>query len=112
MHRFSGSTGFAVGGGVLTPHLVLAIFLVAQAYDGLFTYVVVDAYGVIAEGNLLLATWIDLVGAGPAILGAKLMAAACGVLLHCLGVQRALLGLTVFYAVAAIAPWLVVLQHI
>ena len=40
------------------------------------------------------------------------MAAGCGVLLHCLGVQRALLGLTVFYAIAAIAPWLVVLRHI
>ena len=112
MQRFSDSTGFAVHGGVLTPHLVLAIFLVAQAYDGLFTYVVVEAYGVVAEGNMLLATWIELVGVGPAILGAKLMAAACGVLLHVLGVQRALLGLTVFYAIAAIAPWLVVLHHI
>ena len=52
---------------------------------------------------MLLATWIELVGAGPAIFGAKLMAASCGVVLHCLGVQRALLGLTVFYAIAAIA---------
>ena len=103
MQRLSGSTSFAVQGGVLTPHLVLAIFLVAQAYDGLFTYVVVEAYGVFAEGNMLLATWIELVGAGPAIFGAKLMAASCGVVLHCLGVQRALLGLTVFYAIAAIA---------
>jgi hypothetical protein len=95
---------------VPTPHLVLAIFLVTQVFDGLFTYVAVDAYGVIAEGNLLLATWIELVGAGPAILGAKLLAAGCGVVLYSLGVRRALLGLTVFYLVAAIAPWLVVLR--
>jgi hypothetical protein len=97
---------------VLTSQLVLAIFLVAQAYDGLFTYVAVQTYGVMAEGNLLLATWIDLVGAGPAIFGAKLLAASCGVLLYCLGVRRALLGLTIFYALGAIAPWLIVLHHV
>ena len=97
---------------MLTSQLVLAIFLVAQAYDGLFTYVAVQAYGVMAEGNMLLATWIDLVGAGPAIFGAKLLAASCGVLLYCLGVRRALLGLTIFYGLGAIAPWLVVLHRL
>lgn len=95
----------------MTSHLVLAFFLIAQAYDGLFTYVVVQAHGVIAEGNLLLATWIDLVGAGPAIVGAKVLAASCGILLYCLGVRRTLVALTVFYAVAAIGPWLVVLSR-
>jgi hypothetical protein len=97
--------------GVVTPHLILAMFLVAQAFDGLFTYVAVQAYGVVAEGNVILATWIDLVGVGPAIIGAKLLAGSCGVLLYCLGVRRALLGLTLFYVVAAIVPWLVVLHH-
>jgi hypothetical protein len=97
---------------VLTSQLVLAIFLIAQAYDGLFTYIAVQGYGVVAEGNMLLATWIDLVGAGPAIFGAKLLAASCGVLLYYLGVRRALLGLTILYAVGAIAPWLVVLHRI
>lgn len=97
---------------MLTSQLVLAIFLIAQAYDGLFTYVAVRAYGVVAEGNILLATWIELVGPGPAIFGAKLLAGSCGVLLYCLGVRRALLGLTIFYAVGAIAPWLFVLHHL
>jgi hypothetical protein len=96
--------------GVVTPHLVLAMFLIAQVFDGLFTYAAVHAYGVVAEGNMLLATWMHLVGPGPAILGAKLLAAGCGVLLYCLGVRRALVGLTMFYAVAAIVPWLVVLR--
>jgi hypothetical protein len=96
---------------VVTSQLILAIFLVAQAYDGLFTYVAVQAYGVMAEGNVLLATWIQLVGPGPAIVGAKVLAAGCGILLYVLGVRRALLALTVFYAVCAIAPWLIVLHR-
>lgn len=105
------STGFAVTAPVVTPHLILAMFFVAQAFDGLFTYVAVQAYGVMAEGNVLLATWISLVGLGPALVGAKVLACGCGLLLYCLGLQRALLGLTLFYATAAIVPWLVVLRH-
>jgi hypothetical protein len=105
------STGFAARAFVVTPHLILAMFFVAQAFDGLFTYVAVQAYGVVAEGNVILATWIDLVGLGPALIGAKLLACGCGLLLYCLGLRRALLGLTVFYAAAAIVPWLVVLHH-
>ena len=94
-----------------TTRLILPIFLIAQACDGLFTYAAVQAYGLMAEGNLLLETWMALVGAGPAIVGAKVVAASCGVLLYWLGIHRVLLGLTVFYGVAAIGPWLVVLQH-
>lgn len=92
----------------MTSQLVLAIFLVAQAYDGIFTYVAVHAHGIVAEGNVLLATWMTLVGAGPAIFGAKLLAASCGVLLYCLGVRRALIVLTLFYVAAAIGPWMVI----
>ena len=97
---------------VLTSQLVLAIFLVAQAYDGIFTYVAVQAYGIVAEGNVLLATWIDLIGAGPAIFGAKLLAAACGILLYRLGVRRALIGLTAFYVIAAIMPWVTIYRQL
>ncbi len=96
-----------------TPHrLLLLVFLVAQVCDGLFTYVAVDAFGVIAEGNQLLAMWIGVVGAGPAIAGAKLMAAGCGVLLYYLGVHRALFALTLLYGCVAIGPWLVTLHRI
>jgi hypothetical protein len=97
---------------VATSQLVLAIFLLAQACDGLFTYVAVQAFGLVAEGNMLLATWMSVVGPGPAILGAKLLAASCGVLLYSLGIRRTLLALTVFYGLAAIAPWLLVLHQI
>jgi hypothetical protein len=90
--------------------LVLALFLVAQAFDGVFTYVMVRAEGIAAEGNALLATWMTIVGPAPALLGAKTLAAACGILLYALGVHRALGWLTVFYAAVAIVPWLVVLR--
>ena len=44
----------------------------------------------------------------PALLGAKLMAAGCGVVLYLTGVHRILAGLTAFYGVAAIGPWLAI----
>ena len=106
------STELALQGGVVTPRLLLALFLVAQACDGLFTYVAVQAFGHVAEGNVLLETWMRLVGPEPAIVGAKILAVGCGLFLHCLGLHRVLLGLTLFYGVAAIGPWLVTLQRI
>lgn len=88
--------------------LTLILFLAAQGWDGIFTYVAVDAYGPGAEGNMLVATWIGLIGPAPALLAAKLGAAACGVLLYVLGIHRALAGLTLLYALAAIAPWMLI----
>ena len=88
--------------------LTLVLFLAAQGWDGIFTYVAVCAHGLGAEGNLLVATWMGLVGPAPALLGAKLGAAACGILLYVLGVHRALAALTTLYAVGAIAPWMLI----
>ena len=90
--------------------LVFAVFLVFQAADGLITYGAVSIYGGIAEGNPLLRTWIDLVGAGPALFGAKLLASGCGAILYALGVTRILLALTVLYLVVALIPWLQLLS--
>ena len=87
--------------------LALLLFLAAQICDGIFTLVAVENQGLAAEGNVLLATWMGLVGAAPALLGAKLLAGACGVLLYRLGVHRVLAGLTIFYGVFAISPWLI-----
>ena len=86
--------------------LVLLLFLTAQACDGIFTYIAVDAYGVAAEGNVLLATWMLLVGPTPALIGAKLLATLCGILLYVRGVHRTLALLTLFYAIGAVAPWM------
>ena len=86
--------------------IVLLLFLAAQILDGVFTWVAVDSHGVAAEGNSILATWMLLAGPAPTLLAAKLVAAAGGVLLYARGVHGILAGLTVFYAVGAIGPWL------
>jgi hypothetical protein len=86
--------------------LVLLLFLTVQACDGIFTYVAVGTYGVAAEGNLLLATWMVLVGPTPALVGAKLLAMLCGVLLYIRGIHRTLAILTALYAIGAVGPWM------
>ena len=91
--------------------LVLLLFLVAQGWDGVFTYIAVGAQGPMAEGNVLLATWMALIGPTPALLAAKLGASSCGVILYTFGVHRILASLTALYFVGAIGPWLVVLHY-
>jgi hypothetical protein len=93
---------------MVTRRLMLVLFLVAQGWDGIFTYVAVGAHGLGAEGNLVVATWMGLVGPAPALLGAKFVAASCGVVLYVLGVHRALTALTVLYALGAIGPWMLI----
>jgi uncharacterized membrane protein len=93
--------------GVSIPRLTLALFLLAQALDGIFTYVAVSALGTHVEANSLLATWMHLVGPAPALVGAKMAASLCGLLLYFRGIHRGLLVLTIFYVVAAIGPWLI-----
>jgi hypothetical protein len=87
--------------------LVLLLFLVAQFWDGIFTWVAVDAHGLTAEGNTILATWMAVVGPTATLLAAKMGAAAAGVLLYARGVHAILAGLTLLYAVGAIGPWLI-----
>jgi hypothetical protein len=88
------------------PRLVLLLFLIAQFWDGIFTWVAVEAHGLTAEGNTILATWMAVVGPTTTLLAAKLGAAAAGVLLYLHGVHAVLAGLTLLYAVGAIGPWL------
>jgi hypothetical protein len=88
--------------------LVLLLFLVAQVCDGVFTYMAVTAVGLSAEGNMLLATWMALVGPAPTLLVAKLVAAGAGVLVYYRGLHMVLAGLTAFYAAVAVGPWLFV----
>jgi hypothetical protein len=97
---------------MVPSRLVLLLFLVAQGFDGLFTYTAVHAYGLHAEGNVLIATWMALVGPAVALFGAKTVAGACGVLLYFHDAHRTLTVLTALYIVGAIGPWMVVfLQH-
>jgi Domain of unknown function (DUF5658) len=91
---------------MVTPRLVVAMFLIAQLCDGVFTYVAVQQFGRLAEGNPLLATWFALVGPQSAIIGAKVMASGCGVLLYSVRCHRVLGLLTLFYGAVAVGPWL------
>jgi hypothetical protein len=90
----------------MKPRLWLAIFIVLQMVDGVLTYAAVDRFGASAEGNPIIATWIVITGALPALVGAKLLACACGGVLYAAGVHRVLAGLTALYLFAAVVPWL------
>ena len=95
-----------------TPRLILLLFLVAQLVDGILTYMAVGVLGVVEEGNLLLATAMQITGAGPALFGAKTLAASCGILLYARGFYLVLGALTGLYMIGAITPWLLVFHSL
>lgn len=90
----------------MKPRVVLLVFIVLQAADGLLTYAAVEQFGPAAEGNPILATWISITGSGPALFGAKAVAVACGMVLYVTGVHHVLAGLLAFHLFAAVMPWL------
>ena len=96
----------------MRPRLWFAIFVLLQIADGVLTYAAVSQFGSAAEGNPIVATWIVLTGAAPALVGAKLMACACGAVLYVAGVHRILAGLSAFYLVAAVGPWLQIMSQL
>jgi hypothetical protein len=96
----------------LPPRLILLVFLLLQAFDGLLTYVAVAVLGVVGEGNVLLASAMHLAGAGPALFAAKTLAALCGLILYVRGFHGILGVLTGLYLVAAIGPWLMVFHSL
>ncbi len=83
----------------------IVLFLVAQAADGAFTYIGVRMLGLGIEANPLILTLMVTIGAAPALLGAKVLAAVCGISLHLLGVHRIVAFLTALYMAGAVAPW-------
>jgi len=88
--------------------LILLLFVTAQAFDGVFTYVAVSAVGTHAESNQVLVFWMALIGTGPALVLAKTVAVAAGAFVYHRGLYGLLAGLTVLYAAAAIGPWMYV----
>jgi uncharacterized membrane protein len=89
--------------------IVVVVFLVSQACDGVLTYVGVSVYGVGIEGNPLLAWLMTAVGEGPALATAKGVAGAFGIALHLMAVHRVLAALSVCYLAVAIVPWITIL---
>jgi hypothetical protein len=95
-------------GVIAGTRLVLLLFVVLQGFDGVFTYVAVNALGIGVEGNRLLASVMASLGPLPALVVAKSVAAAAGLLLYAHGWHATLATVTAFYALAAIGPWLLV----
>jgi uncharacterized membrane protein len=89
--------------------LVLVLFLLAQCFDGVFTYVGVSVYGLAVEANPLIAALMANFGHGVALAGAKGVAALLGICLHVRQVHGAVAMLAFFYAGVAILPWMAIL---
>lgn len=89
--------------------LALIAFLVAQALDGVLTYVGVSAYGLRMEGNPVIASLMAVMGHGAGLATAKLTAGGFGIVLHLSAVHKAVAVLAVFYAAVAVVPWIAVL---
>jgi len=89
--------------------VVVVAFLIAQACDGVLTYVGVRMYGIGMEGNPLIAWLMETMGHGTGLATAKGVAVAFGIALHLSSVHRVLAALAVLYVAAAIVPWVSIL---
>ena len=89
--------------------LALLVFLLAQALDGVLTYIGVSTYGLRMEGNPLIGWLMTAIGQGPALAAAKLTAGFFGVALHFSSVHKVVAVLAAFYLIVAVVPWFAVL---
>lgn len=89
--------------------IALLAFLLAQALDGVLTYVGVNTYGPRIEGNPIVGWLMATFGDGLGLAAAKVTAGGFGILLHLSGVHMAVALLTLFYVTVAIIPWLLIL---
>ncbi|MBI4264727.1 MAG: hypothetical protein HY657_10150 [Acidobacteria bacterium] len=85
--------------------LVLAAFLLAQCFDGVFTYVGVTTFGIGVEANPIVAGLMTQLGHGTGLMGAKGVAAGFGIYLHLQQIHGVVALLTGLYAAIALAPW-------
>jgi hypothetical protein len=92
--------------------IAVVVFLVAQASDGILTYIGVATYGIQMEANPLIVWLMTSMGEGPGLATAKVTAGTFGVILHLTGVHRAVAALAAFYIVVAIIPWMALLYVI
>jgi hypothetical protein len=95
--------------GRLFGDLAVVVFLLAQASDGVLTYIGVSVYGLSIEGNPLIAWLMTSMGEGPGLAAAKVTAGIFGVALHLSAVHRAVALLAAFYILVAIIPWMAIL---
>jgi len=89
--------------------VALVVFLIAQACDGVLTYVGVSTFGPAIEGNPIVGWLMAGLGCGAGVTTAKLIAGLFGVLLHLSDVHKAVAALAGFYLIVAVVPWIAVL---
>lgn len=89
--------------------VILVVFLLAQCFDGVFTYIGVLTYGLAIEANPLMTALMTSIGHAAALAGSKGVAAGLGICLHIREVHSAVALLAVFYMVVAIVPWVTIL---
>jgi hypothetical protein len=92
--------------------VALIAFLLAQASDGVLTYIGVSTYGPRVEGNPLIGWLMTAMGQGPALATAKLTAGFFGVALHLSSVHRTVALLAAFYVAVAVLPWIAILFYL
>lgn len=92
--------------------VALIVFLLAQASDGVLTYIGVSTYGLHVEGNPIIGWLMAAMGEGPALATAKLAAGVFGIALHLSAVHRAVALLAGFYVAAAVVPWVAILFYL
>jgi hypothetical protein len=83
----------------------VALFAAVQAADAILTLEGIARFGPSVESNPLLALYMMMLGAGPALSIAKVVAVALGMLLHGARWHGTLALLTVFYVFGALLPW-------
>jgi hypothetical protein len=89
--------------------VVLLVFLLAQCFDGVLTYVGVVSFGVTIEANPLIAALMGTIGHGAGLVTAKAVAIVLGIALHLRQVHGAVALLAGFYVVVAVLPWIAIL---
>src|SRR3954468_18710740 len=89
--------------------IALLMFLIAQASDGVLTYIGVSTYGLHMEGNPIIGWLMAAIGQGPALATAKVAAGFFGIALHLSAVHKAVALLAFFYLAVAVVPWVAIL---
>jgi hypothetical protein len=91
--------------------IALVIFLLAQASDGVLTYIGVSTYGVRMEGNPFIGWLMCAMGQAAGLATAKIAAGFFGIALHLSAVHKAVALLAVFYVAVAVVPWVTILFY-
>jgi hypothetical protein len=90
----------------LFGNIALVAFLLAQCFDGIFTYVGVITFGTGIEANPVICALMVHLGHVVALMTAKTLSASLGIALHLWKVHGAVALLAIFYVTVAILPWI------